>query len=193
MLARALLLGLVVPLVGACSGSGGETTDPVATDGPVQFAGADVEQRASMRTGDGQQAVFGATTVENNGTSTVTFSGADLVGDVDSTAATVVEVRVVQLGRAPGTGDLLGAGAWPDPEWATWWDRADALEGAHLAPGAAAEVVFIVSVDRPGDWVWPQTSVDYVVGDSSYRAVTDFGFQVCAPEPAPCSELHATR
>jgi hypothetical protein len=151
-----------------------------------------VKQRASVRTDQGRKAVFGAATVENTGTSTVTLTGAALVGDVDSSAAHVDEVRVVSLGKAPGNGDLLGAGAWPDPAWTTWWERADALQGARLAPGHAAEVVFIVSVDRPGDWVWPQTAVDYTVGDSSYRAVTDFGFQVCAPEPAQCSVLHAS-
>jgi hypothetical protein len=191
---RAFLFAAHVGLIAltGCSGSDPNAELGAPTNGPVKFSGADVKQRAGMRADVGDRVVFGATTVVNKADTAVTLTAGRLLGDVDADSAEVTDVRVVDLGKAPGTGDLLGAGKWPDSEWKKWWRRARPIEGAELAAGDAAELVFVVTVNKAGDWAWPQTALDYETEAGSYAAITDFGFQVCAPEPAKCSQLRAT-
>lgn len=139
----------------------------------------------------GQQVVFGAATIVNPSNSSATIKAARLVGDVVPATADVTAIRVVDLGKAPGTGDLLGASRWPARGWSQWWEKAAPVEGAELAAGNAAELIFVVDVNKTGDWLWPQTAIDYEVNGQPYTAVTDFGFQVCPPAPAECRQLHA--
>lgn len=139
----------------------------------------------------GQRVVFGAATIVNQGHSSATIKSARLVGDIVPSIADITAIRVVALGKAPGTGDLLGASRWPARGWSQWWQRAAPVEGAELAAGDAAELVFVVAVKKTGDWIWPQTAVDYEVNGQPYTAITDFGFQIFPPAPAECRQLNA--
>jgi hypothetical protein len=105
---------------------------------------------------------------------------------VNADDARIIEIRIVQLGPAPGKGQLLGAARWPDPDYAAWWKKAEPAAGSELPPGAAAELVFLVGIETSGRWLWPQTALDYRVSGHPYTAETNFGFQVCAGKPKPC-------
>jgi hypothetical protein len=143
-----------------------------------------------MRAIEGEQVVFGANSVVNKGKVSAVLNDARLLGGTSDDGADVREVRVIDLGEAPGTGDLLGAGKWPDRSWKRWWSTAQPIAGGvELPAGHAAELVFILDIKQTGEWVWPQTALDYEVGDDPYTAITNFGFQVCPPSPAECSQL----
>jgi hypothetical protein len=184
------LLSLLVVVLTSCDGSEGpDPTSNAPTNGPVQFPGADIIQRAGMHSAKGEQVLFGATTVVNKGDSTAILSAAELVGEISPSAAEVIEIRVIGLGEAPGTGDLLGASSWPARGYREWWQDAAHVDGAQIKAGEAAELVFVVKVNETGDWYWPKTALDYSVDGTAYSAVTNFGFQVCPPPPGTCSEI----
>ena len=184
------MLLLVLPGLTACDERSG--TDPVAsapTNGPVIFQGAKIVQRAGMETDAGRQVLFGALVVENQGDEPATLQSAQLVGEVDSSAASVEEVRVRDLGEAPGGGDIVGATKWPNPEYEELWRTSVPIDDAELEPGHAAALMFIIEVNKTGDWYWPKSSLDYDVAGEQFSALTNFGFQVCPPAPAECSPL----
>ncbi len=172
-------------LVGGSGADGGKTKAP--TTGPVTFPGADGVS-VGMRARAGDQVLFGATTVVNNDDTEAHLVEAYLIGDVDSDEASVSDVRVVDLGKAPGRGDLLGASLWPNDGWEDWWKKAEPIDSAILAPGDAAEVIFVIDVKETGEWLWPETALDYTVNRNAYTALARFGHQVCPPEPAECSD-----
>jgi hypothetical protein len=153
----------------------------------VSFSNADAIQRAGVYASTGDQVVFGSTTIENTGSEPAELQAGRLVGDVDPADAAIVQVRALDLGPAPGSGDLLGASSWPAPGYRDWWRQATPIDQTRLPAGNAAEIIFLVEVRRTGDWRWEHGAVDYQVGDSKYQAVTNFGFQVCPPKPEACS------
>lgn len=189
--ATAVVVVSAVGLLASCSSSdadpptGGAAGRP--TDGPVTFADTQTVQRAGVYAIGGDHVIFGATTITNTGSSPATLQAAHLVGDIDPADAAVTEVRVVDLGLAPGSGDLLGASKWPDAAQLKWWQQAVPIAGANLPSGNAAEVVFLIKVHDTGDWRWKQSAMDYEIDGHEYATVTNFGFQVCPPKPEECS------
>lgn len=179
--------GLVVLALLVAYGLGG---DDLPTDGPVTFADTESIQRSGVFASAGQSVVFGATTVENRGDDPASLQAGSLIGDVDAEQAVVVDVRVIDLGPAPGASDLLAASIWPAKGWRRWWRSATPVEDAPLPAGHAAEVVYVIDVRETGDWQWDQSAVDYEVDGTRYRTLTNFGFQVCPPEPAACQPLN---
>jgi hypothetical protein len=154
--------------------------------GPVTFAAGETVELAGVHASAGDRVVFGAATVHNTGSQAATLLAGRLVGDVDPTDAVVAEVRVVDLGPVPGTGDLLGAGVWPVAGFRQWWAHAVPVEGARLPAGHAAEVVYLVRVLETGDLRWPLSALDYRAGGAERTAESSFGFEVCPPAPGRC-------
>lgn len=173
---------LLLPVLSGCSGS-------LPTDGPVQFDGAGFEQWAFSRADKGDQVVFGALTVTNEGDEPASFKEARLTGPDDAViddGATINEVRVREVGDGK---DLVGAGDWPYEDFAN--DSVD-LAGFKLQPDETAELLFIVTVEKVGHWFWPNTELTYSIGDDKWEAKAKTGFLICPPsldrdceKPAP--------
>ncbi|MCR6029856.1 hypothetical protein GGQ22_00180 [Nocardioides sp. zg-579] len=175
---------LVLPLVLlGCSGSAGDDVGR-ARVGPVTFDLGGGRVVSGMRASAGERVIHGAATVTNAGDEPAVLRAGDMLGSVDPADAGVIDVRVVDLGPAPGAGDLLGAAPWPTPGWRRWWRSAVPVEEAELPAGGTAEIIYLIEVRRTGQWLWPQSALDYEVGGTAYRAVADVGFEVCPPGPA---------
>lgn len=150
------------------------------TDGPIQFEGADLDQMAYVLADEGDDVVFGALVIHNDGDKPASLVGARLTGPdekVFDDGATISELKVrdVSDGR-----DLVGAAQWPYEDYAD--DAAD-LKGYKLQPDATAELLFIVKVDEGGHWFWPKTELTYSIGDDKWRAETSTGFLICPMKP----------
>lgn len=152
---------------------------PAASGGPVSFVGSDsgFTPVSGVFASAGDRVVYGATTVRNAGQVAATLRSAHLVGDVDSAAAAISAVRVMDLS---GTAhDLVGAALWPFEDFQA---RSEPLAGFELLPGREAELLIIVDVAETGDWHWPTTAVDYEVQGTEYRDEAPFGFHICPSE-----------
>ncbi len=166
---------LAVLAGGACLASCAGPTQPRA--GGVVFQGAELGQYAGVLAEAGQKVVFGATVVENAGSSAATLTEGRLVGAVASDEAEVVEVRA-RLLRADD-GELVGAALWPFEDYAL---KSVPLAGFELAPGAEAELLYVVEVRQTGVWNWPAASVTYTSDDRSHEASASTGLQICPPK-----------
>ena len=146
-------------LLAACSGTGAAFAP--STDGPVTFdADPRTASTAYVHADAGERVVFGATTIRNDGDTAATLTAGSLGGaGTVADGAAVSTVRVVDLSAGPR--DLVGAAVWPFEDYRR---RSVPLQGFSLQPGTEAELLFVVTVDRTGQWYWPTTSVRYEAG-----------------------------
>ncbi|MFJ9315653.1 hypothetical protein ACIRN4_15795 [Pimelobacter simplex] len=176
-LAVALVLCLLA-LLGACRGQAG------ATDGPVRFDAADdAEQFAYIKTLPGREVVFGALGVTNHGDRPATLVDARLTGPSDQVVDGGARLDRVLVRDASHGEDYVGAGHWPNETYAS---DAVPLEDYELAPGATAELLYIVRVDEDGHWFWPRSAVTYTSNGRRYEDVTSTGFLVCPRDVDDC-------
>lgn len=168
------MLGPVALLGVACDGP-----DRVAGDGPVSFDSEDgAEQYAFVRADKGQQVVFGVLGVTNHGSQPATLDAAALTGPDGEVLDDGARLTTVLARDAPDGVDFVGAAVWPYEDYA---DGAKPIEGYELAPGATAELLYIVAVDEQGHWFWPRSEVTYYSNGKSYRDSTSTGFLICPP------------
>lgn len=163
---------LLLPALAGCSES-------LPTDGPVQFDGADLDQWSFSHANKGDQVVFGALTITNHGDKPASFKEARLTGPdgkVVDDGATVSEVRVRELDDGQ---DLVGAGDWPYEDFA---EESVELSDFTLQPDETAELLFIVTVEKVGNWFWPNTELTYSIGDDEWEAKAKTGVLICPPD-----------
>jgi hypothetical protein len=168
----------VVLLLAGCSWS---------DDGPVEFEGEGPSRStAGIHADAGDRVVFGATMIRNTGDRTATLTAGDLTGDGSMAGgARIVEVRARDL--ASGS-DLVGAAYWPFEDYE---DRSVALNGFRLEAGAEAELLFVVQVEKTGQWYWPETAVRYDSEGQSYQEVLNVGFHICPRDDDVCKTPEA--
>lgn len=181
---RAALLVAATVALSACTGEVDDAAVPAESgsraDGPVAFLDdPGFIQTAGMRADAGEEVVFGATEVRNNGPDPVTLEAGELVGDAGE-GAEVTEVRVMDTTEGS---ELVGAGPWP---FEGYGRRSVPLAGYTLMPGNQVELLFVVSVKETGTWYWPQTVVRYVSNDEAYNAASGIGFVVCPGASRRC-------
>jgi hypothetical protein len=150
--------------------------------GPVQFIAGETEvQAASVTATVDQLVVFGANVVRNRSDQPVVLDEAELTGEVGELGAHVVAVRVMD--PADNGNDLVGAARWPFENYRA---LSEPIDGYELGPRQLAAVLFIVKVERPGDWQWRTTQVEYTADGRRFRTRSGFGFMVCAPATRRC-------
>lgn len=169
---------LTIVLVAGCQHetSPADTPRGKASEGPVSFVGSDsgFTPVSGLFARAGDRVVYGATTIRNAGAASATLRAAQLVGDVDPSAATISSMRVVDLSGAAH--DLVGAAQWPYEDFR---ERSLPLEDFELLPGHEAEVLIVVDVVKTGDWLWPATALTYEVDGKDFRTEAPFGFHIC--------------
>ncbi|WP_418064307.1 hypothetical protein [Pimelobacter simplex] len=178
---RVIALVLAVLVSGGIAADRGPDLDPVSgarLHGPVSIGGEGAAYGITLR--KGRDALFGAVTITNAGDRTAELDAGRLHGLVRADQAELVALRVLDLGPAPGHGDVLGAGRW-SREWRPMWRRARPIDRARLAPGHEAALVFRVRAHRTGVWRWTGSAIDYRVDGTSYTAVGGSGFALCPP------------
>lgn len=176
--ARTAILGvaaLLPALLTGCSGDGLE-------DGPLHIPGGDAI--VTLETGVDQLVAYGFNVMTNEGTSSITNISAELVPAAGTQPEGIAfePAVVVDIG-ALDTG-YLGAGQWPNQEWA---QHAKPLQGFTLTPDTdgRVELFVLAKVAGDGQWLWPTTRVEYDYDGHHYAEEFTNGFSVCAP--APCT------
>lgn len=170
--AALLLCGLVAS---ACSSGQG--------DGPLYVPSEDAVVGAQAE--PGQLVAYGFNIMTNKGTSPITNISVELVPPADGSTASPDGIAfeppvVVDIG-ALGIGYLAG-GPWPYEEWGK---HAKPLRGYTLAPATdgRVELFVLARVAGDGQWLWPQTRIEYDYEGSHYAEEVTNGFAVCAPTP----------
>lgn len=175
---------LCVVLLGTigCTADNSEPERQVRTDGTVVFSEDPlIVQTAGIKADAGQRVVFGATAVKNTGPWVAVLEGASLEGDVLEAQSSVVEVRV--LDPEDNENELVGAAQWPFEDYE---ELSESLPGYRLESGGEAELLFVVRVERSGDWHWPVTTLSYSIGEDQFEVSSKFGFQVCPTTERQC-------
>lgn len=180
---RVASLATLVLLLAGCSGVGAAPgNQALPDDGPIRFGGeGPTVATAGIHADAGDQVVFGATTIRNTGDDPTTLVAGDLTGEGSVVGgADILEVRAREI--APAS-ELVGAAYWPYEDYK---DDSVALDGFRLEPGSEAELLFVVDVQKTGQWYWPQTYVRYDSAGKRYQEVLDFGFHICPRDDDVC-------
>lgn len=185
----AVLLTSAVLVLGGCSDTSRAQPDPggpsPATNGPVTFGdnANTLESSFGILADAGEQVVFGGTSVRNDGADDAVLTGAGIYADSSATyGARVSQVRVLDLTTYPNA-TFIGAGRWPIKKYL---ERSEPLAGFTLAPGAAAELLLVITVEETGTWDWPTTVVEYDTPAGSFRDETKTGFMICPAAANDC-------
>jgi hypothetical protein len=100
--------------------------------------------------------VFGQTLVHNRSSTPIRLVSATLA-EPRRDGAALVETRALDLRAHPG--DIIGADRWPS---AVVQGRTSPVSEDVVQPGADAELLFIVRVERTGNYAWIHPQVSYL-------------------------------
>lgn len=60
--------------------------------------------------------------------------------------------------------------------------------GATLQPNTWYQVLFVVRIDKDGEWVFPSFDISYEANRRGYKANAPDGLRLCAPKGSPCGK-----
>lgn len=143
-----------------------------STGGPVQPSGT--TSLLSIPVPPGEELASGDHLVKNQGDDIITLESAHLSSE-DLAADAPRVVKTWAMDNTPFTAGVVGT---PD---APIDDLLMPLVGFQVAPGAYAQVVFILDVEHKGRWQWEGFTVEYSYKGRHYRADLPNGIRICSP------------
>ena len=169
--ARAWGAAVVLVLTAGCvaDGAGSWSEGDLAVglpDGTVVGYGVEADA--------GARVAFGTPTLKNFTDSPATVKDVRLRGDVPSSAAEVVEVRVREHGR--GGSNLHATPRWPMPRYER---SSDVLDDYVLEPGDVVTFLTVVDVRTEGFHIWPEMEFVYEQDGRTYTHIMDAVAYVC--------------
>lgn len=125
---------------------------------------------------------FGAPKIRNPTSNTILIRKVSLTPETSKPGATVTAIYVVDL---TGIGETTGLGVGFPPSNQAQHTFMPAT-GATLKPNTWYQVMFVVHLDRDGEWTFPSFEITYEAGDRRYKATVHDGLRLCAPKNMPC-------
>lgn len=155
-------------------------------EGAVNFGG-DVPQSWAYITADpGQSITFGEPIISNSGDRDAVLTSASLEPSGDASGVTVAAARLVDLRRHPGSTVGVDYG-YPSKHLPGPTVSLHNWTMPTSGQRRGAELVFRVTVRRPGTWRFSGVQLHYRVGSRNYTTSTSMGLRVCAPSGADCT------
>lgn len=133
---------------------------------------------------------FGVSLLKHEGNEDALITKVSLNSEQEAPGVTVTAVYVVDITGAHEISAL--ADEFPPANEASL--TFVPAEGATLVPGQTYQMMFVLRVDRPGEWFFPSYDLEYEVMPLRYSDTGGTGLRICAPAGVACGTMpvHST-
>lgn len=125
---------------------------------------------------------FGAPKIRNPTDAPVVIKAITLKPNSKSPGVTVTAVYVVDMS---GVSETSGLAIGFPPANQAHHTFVPAV-GATLKPNSWYQILFVVRIDKPGEWAFPSFDLEYETDGRRYRATVHDGLRLCAPKGIAC-------